>query len=423
MPVAPLDITLPLPDSTTARRALGQYLKYTARLLTQIPMGRFQAPVFDAFADARAQLTALLRGESAGLAYRCLRRPSVSVLIRCLHRELWGDGDVRRLDALLGELTALIWFELAVAHQLPTGGVKLTLPRPRLAVACLEVELSLHPDARLGLRDGQLVVELGEQAHLIELEQLAAIGAGAENPHAAPAEGAVALSVRRTHFPICGEIHLVTTDNNPLALEEAHPDKQGNALDLGGREPEAWQAAVAEAYALIDAHYPELAAEMQLVMHAYHPVGYDAERHLSASYAEAVGTAYLSLHPDVMTLAEALIHEFSHNKLNALIATSPILNNGYGQLVTSPVRPDPRPLHGVLLAVHAFVPVAELYRRLKQAQAPVATTPDFERRYQAIIQKDLDGIQTLREHAEPTELGERCLAELYAWAAEHAPAA
>ena len=40
------------------------------------------------------------------------------------------------------------------------------------------------------------------------------------------------------------------------------------------------------------------------------PVGWDEQRHLSASYQEAIGTVYLSLHPNPLTLAEALIHEF-----------------------------------------------------------------------------------------------------------------
>ena len=48
------------------------------------------------------------------------------------------------------------------------------------------------------------------------------------------------------------------------------------------------------------------------------PGGWHEQRHLSASYQEILGTVYLSLHPSSMTLSEALIHELSHNKLNAL---------------------------------------------------------------------------------------------------------
>ena len=109
---------------------------------------------------------------------------------------------------------------------------------------------------------------------------------------------------------------------------------------------------------------------MRLLMQLLLPVGFDRERHLSASYAEAIGAAYLSLHPDGMTMAEALIHEFSHNKINALARLEPLLENGDGARFGSPLRPDPRPLHGVLLAVHAFVPVARLYERMIEAADP-----------------------------------------------------
>src|SRR6185436_4142373 len=104
---------------------------------------------------------------------------------------------------------------------------------------------------------------------------------------------------------------------------------------------------------------------------------YDDHKHLSASYQEAIGTIYLTLHPNLMTMAEAVIHEFSHNKLNALFELDELLENAYWPLYTSPVRPDPRPLHGVVLAVHAFQPVARLYERMTDAGHPRARSPDF----------------------------------------------
>ena len=41
---------------------------------------------------------------------------------------------------------------------------------------------------------------------------------------------------------------------------------------------------------------------MDLFLHQVVPVGWDPERHLSASYQEAIGTIYLSLHPSPMTM-------------------------------------------------------------------------------------------------------------------------
>ena len=153
-------------------------------------------------------------------------------------------------------------------------------------------------------------------------------------------------------------------DDNPIALWEAHPDKLGNALNLGERDAQAWVDSIGEALALIAEQMPTLYEEMKLFVQRIVPVGYHDKLHLSASYAEAIGTLYLTLHPQRMVMAEALIHEFSHNKLNALFEVDEVLVNAFTSLHSSPVRPDPRPLHGVLLAAHAFLPVATLYERM-----------------------------------------------------------
>lgn len=409
---SPADLTLPRPESTTARRILGGYLKVCAKDLAQIPMGRFPAPIFDGFADVRARFLGLLRGPKAGLVYATLRRPAISVLIRCLHRELWGDGQVERLDNMLSELTNLLWLELWLADELPSGGVQLRQGTQRVYVVGLGLCIDLAGDTRLGLLPGQLVFTEGTTRKLLDVADLAAL---ADEPSDAAPSSDLPAAITRVHFTIRGNVALVITDNNPLADQEAHPDKEGNAIDLGDRSPEEWASALGAALALVERYYPELADEMQLVMHAYHPVGFHEAQHLSASYAEAIGAAYVSLHPDKMTLVEALIHEFCHNKINALFAQDAVLKNAFEPLFSSPVRPDPRPLYGVLLAVHAFVPVAELYRRMADAQADEWKSPTFGARHQAIVAKNLEGIATLTENAETTPTGAWCLAELVKW--------
>jgi HEXXH motif-containing protein len=172
---------------------------------------------------------------------------------------------------------------------------------------------------------------------------------------------------------------LACVDNNPLAAVEAHPDKQGNAIDLGGRAAEAWVAALREALAIIKDLHAGAGGGDGGGAAAGGAGRVHEQRHLSASYQEAIGTVYLSLHPNPMTMVEALIHEFSHNKLNALFELDAVLENAFSPLYPSPVRPDPRPLHGVLLAVHAFLPVARLYADMLAAGDPRAADPGFIR--------------------------------------------
>jgi HEXXH motif-containing protein len=143
------------------------------------------------------------------------------------------------------------------------------------------------------------------------------------------------------------------------------------------------------------------------LIHQLIPVGTDEERHLSASYAEAVGTIYLSLHPSPMTMVEALVHEHQHNKLNAALELGPLLENAPWPRFTSPVRPDERPLHGVLLAVHAFLPVEALYRRRIEAG-----DEHLRRRYREIVRGNREGAAVLLEHAVPTAWGAGLLDEI-----------
>jgi len=207
---------------------------------------------------------------------------------------------------------------------------------------------------------------------------------------------------------------LALDDSNPLAMFEAHPEKSGNAVDLGGHDVDSWRAALADAFELIATALPELHSEIIHSVERIVPVGYDPQRHLSASYLEAPGLVYMTLHPSVLTLAEAIIHESQHGKLNLLCWFDQVLENGRTEWVPSPVRPDLRPLHGVLLAVHAFVPVSALHLRLAELGHPLSRTAAFERRQAEVLNVNTAGLKTLREHAVPTALGGRVLDALEA---------
>ena len=207
---------------------------------------------------------------------------------------------------------------------------------------------------------------------------------------------------------------LSLVDANPLSMLEDHPDKEGNALDLGGREPDEWTAALGEALSLIATALPELHRELVGQLQRIVPVGYEPERHLSASYREAPGQIYMTLHPSPLTLAEALIHETQHGKLNTLRWFDAVLTNGDSTWSESPVRPDLRPLMGVLMGVHAFVPVAALHRRLEELSHPISETPHFARRRAEVLEGNASGLKTLRDMGEPTAAGERVLSALEA---------
>ncbi len=364
----PTDITLPEPGSLTARRVFSEALRRLLRDLAEVPAALPKSATI----EARA-LSALVKHaakESAGPLFSALRRPTVSALVRCL-RPSSTLGETSR-DALAVELLATLQHDLRAAGcTVPSAPQTRTPPR----ILSLLERTAIQPKTSA----------VTFPYHLIERDLVLALA-----------------------------------DNNPLAMEEAHPEKQGNAIDLGGQPASAWLTALREALALIREILPELAGEMDLFVQQIVPVGYDEHIHLSASYQEAIGTLYMTLHPSLMTMAEALIHEFSHNKINALFELDDLLTNAWSPLYTSPVRPDPRPLHGILLAVHAFLPVARLYEKMIEAGHPRAKNEDFQRRFAQIRATNREGCAVVLANAKPTAMGQSVFEEIARWDAHFA---
>ncbi|MBN8617081.1 MAG: hypothetical protein J0L92_41260, partial [Deltaproteobacteria bacterium] len=321
-----------------------------------------------------ARLSSLSRS-TPGIVWSALRRPSVYV-----HLRLAADGGgaahlATGLAALAAELAA-------------TGGLDAPLvlraPPPQLIVRSRRQRFVLDPSP----------LQIGTDGTLRQHDQV--------------------VTAEPASVPVSGAIDLALVDDNPLSSLEAHPDKSGSQLDLGEATPEQWVASLRDALDRIATHLPLLRSELDLVLSCLVPVGTDPERHLSASYREALGLVYLSLHPDPLTMTEAVVHEAQHNKLNAALTIDPLLENPPDERHPSPVRPDPRPLLGVLLAVHAFVPVAALYRAMRLAGDPIVDGPRVHPRLTRILEGNEEGLTLLERHARPTALGSTLLEELRA---------
>lgn len=371
--------------------------------------------------DPVAPLRELRRREAGRLLQTLVRGASGAQAVEVAARVM----ELRRRDpeatmaALLDPVVA-VWLRLgrvdgAAPHLLfelawrgALGREVTWSPAPAALVSLArDLALALAPGATVTFAAGALVVRAPDRTVALELGDPAPLRA-LDDP----------LVRGSAPFPpIAGGVRLALHDENPSSMVEAHPEKSGNALSLGGRPAAEWRDRLAEALALVERHLPALRAEMDLQLQLVLPIGWNAERHLSASYREYVGAAYVTLHPRADVLAEALIHEFQHGKLNLASWHDPILTNPPDLLVRSPVRPDPRPLMGVLLAVHAFVPVAELYRRMLEhdpdANAGAAA------RLADVVGRNEEGLEVLRQHARPTDAGRRVLDELEALHAQH----
>ncbi len=348
------DLTVPKAGSTTLRGVWSRALRRTVLDLLSL-----EAPAQCRTWGASRDAVAALAKSDPGALFSVLRQPGVGTRIRCLREA--SREDIDRV-AVCESLQAVL------AHELGSAWIG---PVIRDATFTSWRERGRVRGGRVTTRD--------EHGPLFE-----PLGAG---------------------------VVLCRADDSPLAMHEAHPDKDGNRTSLGGQPQFVWVESLQGALELIGVGLPALHAEIELALHQIVPVGYDDSRHLSASFQENLGTAYMTLHPQPMTMLEAIVHEFSHNKLNALLEIDPVLHNAFDPLFSSPVRPDPRPLHGVLLAVHAFMAVESLYRSLRKQGHRVCEGPGFDRRLEAIAAGNREGLQTL-ENADPTAAGACLLGEL-----------
>jgi len=387
------DLTLPLAGSRTARRLIADHAERRARAFVGFPAALLAPADRPTFAAARAAVIAASRDDPA-FARALFAQPTESTLITCAEAELRPGGDGPRLRALMSAASRQILTALAAARRLRIEHRAAASPAVApLCHAAANLRVAFGPRATsIAFRDGGIAVEGGGHTVLVDLG----------DPAASASDLAV---VDRPYHRVAAGLWLACHDNNPLAMVEAHPDKAGNALSLGGRPASEWVEALAAAVALIDAHLAGVGAELRAIGRLFVPVGFDAERHLSASYRESIGTMYLTLHPNPMTMAEAVVHEFQHNKLNAAIAIDPLLTNAWSPLYASPVRPDPRPLHGVILAVHAFQPVALLYLAMWRAAHPWSRQPAWRERFARVIALVRQGAATVLANAHATPAG------------------
>ncbi|MBX3248068.1 MAG: hypothetical protein KF901_12895 [Myxococcales bacterium] len=329
-----------------------------------------------------------------------------------------GTGE-RHVARALADLARRAPDEAAAVLLSPMAAVLARTGRAREAAPTWALELARRNalGARYPLRDATVTnLALGVELTVGEgaLEDGALVLGGGDRIWLTPEALGDHPCARRVIHPLGPGVYFAEVDPNPLAMHEAHPDKAGNALSLGDHPPSAWIDALTAALGLVERHLPSVARDLRALDTVLLPVGHRDDAHLSASYAEYVGAAYLTLHPSPTTLAEAIVHEHQHSKANLAGFHDPLLENAHSTRVVSPVRPDLRPLWGVLLAVHAFVPVAELYLRLEAAGGA-----RVHARLVDVVSRNDEGLATLREHARPTPVGAMILAELEAWHEAH----
>ena len=126
---------------------------------------------------------------------------------------------------------------------------------------------------------------------------------------------------------------------------------------------------LAAAFALLDAGFPEMAAEIRALLReivvAAGPTDPKALTFDGASCYMLWGAIMLNARGQktVLDTAQALAHESGHNLLFGFCASGPLIENPDDELFSSPLRSDPRPMDGVF---HATYVVARMHQTLSR---------------------------------------------------------
>jgi uncharacterized protein len=176
-----------------------------------------------------------------------------------------------------------------------------------------------------------------------------------------------------------------------VAVEDLDPFRDCQDWPPSGRLPgpewDTWRRALAAAGHELAERVPRYASVLRAGLRAVVPLRPgDTGNGRSATARHAFGGVGVALPGD---LAELLVHEFQHVKLNALMDLYRLADPADGVLLTVPWRPDPRPVEGALHGVYAHLAVAALWRA--RAHHDPRAAPRF-RRYRGWIDPVVDAL-------------------------------
>ncbi|MDP9792829.1 uncharacterized protein J2S43_001341 [Catenuloplanes nepalensis] len=240
-------------------------------------------------------------------------------------------------------------------------------------------------------------------AHLAHLGAIAATAA-----HRAGVEASVTPAARDgwVVFPTAGRVSTsaVSGDSITLATAEAHPAWQplrrlhpGCGVVLNDIDPyrgghhvpaadrlspaavDGWREVFASAWDLLQRRLPARAAEISAGLRCLVPLEPDSPHAAqSATVGDAYGAFGATTPASPVAFAVDMVHEFQHNKLDALLTLHRLAVPGHTGRYFAPWRTDPRPVSGLLHGVYAFLGVADAWNGLRaEPSVEITATAEF----------------------------------------------
>lgn len=98
----------------------------------------------------------------------------------------------------------------------------------------------------------------------------------------------------------------------------------------------------------------------------------------SGSNDSVPGMVFFDLAGADLRIMEALVHESAHHHVYFAEAAGPLVRPGHAERYSSPLRLEPRPLRGVLLAYHAIAYICAFYQDLRAKRGTASALLDKE---------------------------------------------
>ncbi|MEV6235139.1 HEXXH motif domain-containing protein [Lentzea sp. NPDC051838] len=187
--------------------------------------------------------------------------------------------------------------------------------------------------------------------------------------------GSATTAQKSTFLP--SKDHRVEAGGRTLAItfEDLDPEREFKVptapAPLDAVEHDDWAKLLGEAWRLLTRWHPGCAEELAAGVRALIPLAAGTAV-FAASSSNAFGGIAMSPKATATQLAEALVHEVQHSKLNALVDLVDLTSADAG-LVYAPWRDDPRSLMGLLHGIYAFTAVVEFWHVQRELVPPAET--------------------------------------------------
>ena len=212
-------------------------------------------------------------------------------------------------------------------------------------------------------------------------------------------------------------IFLTLDFQNPDAHKSTHPDHKKNQVDITFWDipSNEWRNLFQKSFSIVQSVSPGFMDEINLMIRKIIPFGVSYQVQNSGSYKDVIGHLLMSYPTGVdspeLSLLEAILHEYNHNKLNLILQTERLILNDYTEKYYSPYRPDARHIHGVYLWVHA---ITGAYWVILNAQILWILVLDESWKQKAILHVLKNGLalQVLDKYALLSPLGKEILEDI-----------